>query len=266
MRKLPGLLLGLAAALALVAVVRPAFAAPAAQQSVALMAELRGGPEEVPNPGDPDGTGSATVTLDMAGGQITFSINTANLTLPASAAHIHEGERGVAGPVVVPLTAPGADGTATGSVAADAALMQRIQQNPAGFYVNVHTSDYPSGAVRGQLMLPAAQTTPAPTGQATAAPTMMPTMMPTGEATAVPTGQPTSAPTGQPTSQATAAPTGQPTSQATAAPTGQPTSPAPATLPNTGASDGTAPLLAGLALLTLLLGLGLRLNTRRRDG
>ncbi len=150
MRKLMIPLFGLALALALVGSVRSVVAAPSLA-TMELSANLMGGAEEVPNPGDPDGMGTATVTLNSDSGQVSFTINVSNITLPAAAAHIHEGAKGVAGGVVVPLTAPDANGTANGSAAVDAALMQRIMDNPAGFYVNVHTSDFPGGAVRGQL-------------------------------------------------------------------------------------------------------------------
>ena len=150
MRKLTLPLFGLALALALVGSVRSVVAAPSFA-TMELSAKLMGGAEEVPNPGDPDGMGTATVTLDTNSGQASFTINVSNITLPAAAAHIHEGERGVAGGVVVPLTAPDANGAASGSAAVDAALMQRMMNNPAGFYVNVHTTDFPGGAVRGQL-------------------------------------------------------------------------------------------------------------------
>lgn len=165
MRKLSFPLLGLAVALALVALGRPAFAAPAFQ-TTEFTAELKG-TEEVPDPGDADGTGMAMLTLDTANNTIAFTLNVENVTLPAAAAHIHEGASGVAGPVVVPLTAPDAAGTATGTATVDAALMQRIMANPADFYVNVHTSDFPGGAVRGQLAMvggAAAPAAPAPAG------------------------------------------------------------------------------------------------------
>ena len=140
----------LAFLLAISGSVRSGVAAPSFA-TMELSAQLMGGAEEVPNPGDPDGMGTSTVTLDTDSGQASFTINVSNITLPAAAAHIHEGARGVAGGVVVPLTAPDANGTATGSAAVDAALMQRMMDNPAGFYVNVHTTDFPAGAVRGQL-------------------------------------------------------------------------------------------------------------------
>ncbi len=150
MRKLTIPLFGLALTLALVGSVRPGVAAPSFA-AMDLSAKLMGGAEEVPNPGDPDGMGTATVTLNSDSGQASFTINVSNITLPAAAAHIHEGARGVAGGVVVPLTAPDANGAASGSAAVDAALVQRMLDNPAGFYVNVHTTDFPGGAVRGQL-------------------------------------------------------------------------------------------------------------------
>jgi len=57
----------------------------------------------------------------------------------------------VNGPVVVPFTAPGADGNSSGCAPADAALIDEILGNPSGFYVNVHTREHPAGAIRSQL-------------------------------------------------------------------------------------------------------------------
>lgn len=145
MKKLFVSMVGLVVALALVFSARPALA-----QGVVLQASLLGGAEEVPAPGDPDGYGGAGVSF-ASETQACFSLDVANITLPAAAAHIHEGGRGVAGPVVVPLAPPDASGKAEACVDADAALLTRIRENPAAFYVNVHTSDYPAGAIRGQL-------------------------------------------------------------------------------------------------------------------
>ena len=109
------------------------------------------GAAEVPGPGDPDGSGNSTVTLNMGAGEICFSITVSNITLPASAAHIHAAPAGVAGPVVVTLAPPGANGSSSGCVSASEALIKAIRKNPSAYYVNVHTSDFPAGAVRGQL-------------------------------------------------------------------------------------------------------------------
>ncbi|HEX9697286.1 MAG TPA: CHRD domain-containing protein [Actinomycetota bacterium] len=113
-------------------------------------AELNGA-NEVPGPGDADGTGTAIVTLNKGRGEVCWQLNVSNITLPAAAAHIHRGEAGVPGPVVVTLSAPAADGEAIGCTSADKSLIDAIRLNPSDYYVNVHTSDFPAGAVRGQL-------------------------------------------------------------------------------------------------------------------
>lgn len=111
------------------------------------------GAAEVPAPGDPDGTGSAAITVDSANGQVCYTLSVQNVTLPAQAAHIHRGAAGEPGDVVVPFDlAPDANGSATGCVAVEAALLTEIAQNPTGFYVNIHTSDFPDGALRGQVL------------------------------------------------------------------------------------------------------------------
>jgi hypothetical protein len=109
------------------------------------------GAAEIPGPGDPDGAGTATIRLRVGQGQVCHSLTASNITLPASAAHIHQGAAGVAGPVVIPLITPDADGSVEGCVSAPRALVKQILKNPAGYYVNVHTSDFPAGAIRGQL-------------------------------------------------------------------------------------------------------------------
>ena len=110
---------------------------------------------EVPGPGDPDGTGSATVTLNAGLQKVCWSINASDITLPAAAAHIHEGAVGVAGPVVVTLSPPDASGTSSGCRSGvDRGLIEDITENQQDYYVNVHTSDFPDGAIRGQLWVP----------------------------------------------------------------------------------------------------------------
>jgi hypothetical protein len=108
------------------------------------------GAAEVPS-GDPDGSGTASVTLNQGLGEVCFAIEVADITLPSTGAHIHVGDVSVAGPVVVPLAAPDETGTSSGCVSADAELIKQIRQNPENYYVNVHSVDFPAGAVRGQL-------------------------------------------------------------------------------------------------------------------
>lgn len=109
------------------------------------------GAAEAPGPGDPDGSGTAVLTINPGQREVCFLITVTGITLPATAAHIHEAPAGVPGPVVVPLSPPGANGTATGCVTADRDELLGIMHEPEEYYVNVHTTDFPAGAVRGQL-------------------------------------------------------------------------------------------------------------------
>lgn len=119
---------------------------------------------------DASGSGSATITLNLtrdAAGTITAATADFNATLTGfvantsvSAAHIHTGAVGVAGPVTVDtgLTAGQlilANGSGTlirTGVTVTPAVAQSIITSPGGFYLNVHTVLTPSGAVRGQLV------------------------------------------------------------------------------------------------------------------
>jgi len=106
------------------------------------------GAAEFPGPGDADGEGAASVTVNPDTGQVCVDLRVDKIS-PAQMAHIHRGAAGVAGPVVVPLPAP--NPTSSQCVTADVNLAAEIVANPANFYVNVHTADFPNGAVRGQL-------------------------------------------------------------------------------------------------------------------
>ena len=110
------------------------------------------GAAEVPGPGDPDGSGTASITLNPGLEEVCFELFVSNITLPATGAHIHViGPLGF-GPVVVGLVPPDATGTSSGCVSADRELIKAIMQNPENYYVNVHTLPlYAAGAVRGDL-------------------------------------------------------------------------------------------------------------------
>src|SRR6266540_1117082 len=111
------------------------------------LATTLSGANEIPGPGDPDGSGTALITLNQGQGEVCFSISVSDITLPATAAHVHQAPVGVAGPVVVTLSPPDETGTSSGCVTGvDEELIKDIRQNPAEYYVNVHTTDYPSGA------------------------------------------------------------------------------------------------------------------------
>jgi CHRD domain len=124
------------------------------QQSKALFAVLTGkkevSPEGEKGVGDTDGRGSFAATFD--GNELCYGLTNKNIQDPI-AAHIHRGSARVAGPVVVPLEQPatGDPGASSACTDVEPALGRAIRKNPRKFYVNVHTADFPGGAVRGQL-------------------------------------------------------------------------------------------------------------------
>jgi len=110
------------------------------------------GAQEVPAKGDPDGTASVTLTVSGDRG-LCYVIRPKKLETP-QAAHIHTGRKGKAGAILVNLfttaRAP-KSGRIAGCVTITASQLERITARPSGFYVNLHTKKYPSGAARGQL-------------------------------------------------------------------------------------------------------------------
>ncbi|MBA4170581.1 MAG: CHRD domain-containing protein, partial [Chloroflexi bacterium] len=106
-----------------------------------------------------DGTGTAVIDVVTDTDEICFDLDGADVTLPITAAHIHEAPEGEAGPVVVALfTDPEADFPISGCVTADAGLVAEIEANPENYYVNLHNADFPAGALRGQLAAAQAET------------------------------------------------------------------------------------------------------------
>jgi hypothetical protein len=137
--------------LLLVALVILALISPAA--SAQTLGAVLTGSQEVPPNANP-GFGNATVTFDDTHQNVTVTITVANLGAPINNFHIHEAPAGVNGPVVVNLIGLGGtfvNGTMTGTFAVAPAVAQRMLDNPSNFYVNVHTTTLPGGAVRGQL-------------------------------------------------------------------------------------------------------------------
>jgi len=116
------------------------------------------------------GSGLALVTLNPGQNEVCWQVTVAGLTAPVFASHIHKGGPDVNGPIVVPFfnTGPSTPSSATSfsgcTENVDRALIEDIKDNPAGYYVNVHTSCggqpascgpfFPGSAVRGQLTHP----------------------------------------------------------------------------------------------------------------
>jgi hypothetical protein len=122
------------------------------------------GAQEVPA-ADPDGFGGAAVTFDLStpgSEDVCWDMFWSNITGTPTAAHIHgPAAPGATAPPVIGfanITANGASGCRA-LTAPEATIAADVVANPANYYVNVHTGDYPDGAIRGQLAMG-----PAPSG------------------------------------------------------------------------------------------------------
>ena len=121
-----------------------------AQPGVTKFTTVLIGANEVPGPGDPDGRGEATIIVNSVKDQICWELNVRDIET-ATAAHIHSGEAGVAGPPVLGLSAPVTNDNSSGCEDVAPALTDAIRSSPKSYYVNVHNAPYPDGALRGQL-------------------------------------------------------------------------------------------------------------------
>ena len=99
--------------------------------------------------------GQALELIGIHDNTLTYSISWRGIGTPTEA-HIHAGVRGVDGPVVVPLftTPRQVGGFTSGTVTvSDPTLLAALRSDPSGFYTDLHTNDFPDGAVRAQLHL-----------------------------------------------------------------------------------------------------------------
>jgi len=122
--------------------------APMGQEEGEMLHAVLTGDAEVPDPGDPDGTGTAMVTLEPDAGRVCYEIDVENIGEPG-AAHIHTGAAGTAGPPVVDFDLP--NNGLSACVDADPETIRAISGAPSEYYVNVHNAEFGAGAVRGQL-------------------------------------------------------------------------------------------------------------------
>ncbi|MDG6104411.1 CHRD domain-containing protein [Dactylosporangium aurantiacum] len=129
--------------------VTPAAAAPA-PRSVSLSAYLSGAQEVPKGKGDPDATGIALLQLHRDG-RLCYVLRVRNVGGDIDAAHLHRGRPGKNGPVSAPLAAPVWSGSVAACTRVGDRLAWRLRDDPERYYVNVHSSAYPDGALRGQL-------------------------------------------------------------------------------------------------------------------
>jgi hypothetical protein len=123
---------------------------PSANPEVSYTVVLDGA-QEVPGPGDNDGTGEASITINPDTGQVCVNVTTTDIDA-MTAMHIHTGALGIQGGIFIDF-AP-VSGTSIAKCVTDTpAKAQTVVNNPSGHYLNVHNAAFTAGAIRGQLVL-----------------------------------------------------------------------------------------------------------------
>ena len=136
-----------------------------ARADFTLTAVLSGGAEVPPNAST--ATGTATFVYTTATNSLSYDVTFSGLSAPATMSHIHFGLPGTTGPVILPFTSPGPLPVTSGSFAGTLTSADLIPNAAAGInnfadaiaaiqnhqtYINIHTSNFPGGEIRGQIV------------------------------------------------------------------------------------------------------------------
>jgi hypothetical protein len=103
-----------------------------------------------------EASGTVSIVIDVDAGTACWEMSAQDLEDgdQFTVSHIHEGAAGVSGGVVVDLDLDlsGTEFTSEGCTeGVEASALQAIADDPAGYYVNVHSEMNPPGVIRGQL-------------------------------------------------------------------------------------------------------------------
>ena len=102
--------------------------------------------------GDPDAVGAAILIVNPVRDTVCVLARWSGIDGTVVAAHIHVAPEGVPGPVVVPLFAGTFDGSdKTRDCVSANGLADDILADPSSYYINIHSTVYPPGAIRAQL-------------------------------------------------------------------------------------------------------------------
>ncbi len=111
--------------------------------------------QEVPGGGDPDGQSSGRLDLNEQQQTACFTVDWKGLKGEVTALHLHVAARGSEGPHWIDFfndqRFPGADGESSGCIPVAGEKIRVVIDNPADYYLNIHSTAFTKGAVRGQL-------------------------------------------------------------------------------------------------------------------
>lgn len=134
------------------AAVTPAGAAVTPLASAKKYVADMNGSSVVPGPGDPDATASVTLQIRPGAAKVCMTAVTFANISPATGMKLYSGAAGAAGAELADLTIL-LTGKPCTVVSLSSTQLTDIRKNPANYYLQWTTGDFPNGAVRGQLHL-----------------------------------------------------------------------------------------------------------------
>lgn len=110
---------------------------------------------EVPGGGDPAGQSSGRLDLNEQQQTACFTVDWKGLKGEVTALHLHVAARGSEGPHWIDFfndqRFTGADGESSGCIPVAGEKIREVIDNPTNYYLNIHSTAFIKGAVRGQL-------------------------------------------------------------------------------------------------------------------
>jgi hypothetical protein len=117
-----------------------------------ISAHLTGSQVVNPNGGDPDGSANITMRVNRVKGRVCFVLTYKKLSGHVTGAHVHKGSaEQIARPIITLFEGDHASPVQACVHDLRDRIVKRLKQKPDAHYVDVDTSKYPDGAVRGQL-------------------------------------------------------------------------------------------------------------------
>jgi hypothetical protein len=123
--------------------------APAAAQDSALLAANLLGQDVANGAGDDKASANFNGEVDLKRNSVCYYLDMDGLD-GATAVHIHQKDQAAADPPTLELKVPAAGGDET-CVNGDNAVLTPIARTPDNYYIDIHSSSHPDGAVRGAL-------------------------------------------------------------------------------------------------------------------
>ena len=108
------------------------------------------GAQVVSSPGDPDGYAKAELTVTDELNQVCYDINDKSGLGPITSVTINRGARGSTGKVVLRLREAN-EGGYKNCVKRAEWLEDSFEKSPGAYFVQIATSEFPNGAIRGQF-------------------------------------------------------------------------------------------------------------------